>query len=505
MPVSRLTKGNQRDEDRTRSDHSARVVRPMNARGAHGTGAGQVTPWVGLDGFRFALPILRGIRELRSCRGDGERRAAGGAQRLAGTALTVAALLLAGPAVAGPLADRMDASTVRVVCTQKSGEFGAGSGFVVGKGDRVVTNHHVIACTEEGGQAAVLLDAATRDLVSARVQASDEQRDLAVLELARPSGRPAVEFATLATVEKHNPVTVVGFPGVADDTKSGDLTDPSHCGGLVSRINPPPTEPGLARLIQTDAAINPGNSGGPLFDAWGRVIGVNTMKALTVVATLGEHGQRKMERVPLGEGIGWAVASDEVLPLLRRLGIPYRASAQKPDSREDQRSHEPLLFGLLGLLGLLAVVALVATRRGQARVRDGLTRAVAPAAVSPDAAPAVRRPLLRGLTGPYAGQTIPLARRPIAIGRDPSAVQLVMPADIDRVSKRHALVSYDAQRGLFRLEDCGSANGTFLGDGRAVPGVKGIKPLPRGTTVDLKPGDRFFLASPDIAFEVVLE
>jgi S1-C subfamily serine protease len=106
-----------------------------------------------------------------------------------GTALVLATLLLTDPVGADSLAERMDASTVRVLCAGKDGEIGAGSGFVVGNGDRVVTNHHVVACAAESGQAAVLLDAAARDLVPARVQAGDEQRDLAVLELAHPSGR----------------------------------------------------------------------------------------------------------------------------------------------------------------------------------------------------------------------------------------------------------------------------------------------------------------------------
>lgn len=420
--------------------------------------------------------------------------------------LALAAFLLAGPAPADPLAKRMDASTVRVLCVNEDGGLGTGSGFVVGDGDRVVTNHHVIDCTEDGGKAGILLDAATRDLVPARVQASDEKRDLAVLQLQRRLARPAVTFATLATVEKHDPVTAVGFPGAADESESGDPTDPSHSGGLVSRINPPPDAPGLARLLQTDAAINPGNSGGPLFDAWGRVVGVNTMKALTAVATVGEDGQSKMERVPLGEGIGWAVASDEVLPLLGRLGIPYDASTHRPGSLEQLWRREPLLVGLLGLLALiaLAAVALAVTRRGRALVRDGVTRVLSRPVPRPAPVPApARRPVLRGLTGPYAGQTLPLGARPIAIGRDPAQVQLVMPPHANRVGKRHALVSYDAAQGLFRLQDGGSTNGTFVTQGR--PASAGKTAVPPGATVPLRPGDRFCLASPDISFEVILE
>ncbi len=78
-------------------------------------------------------------------------------------------------------------------------------------------------------------------------------------------------------------------------------------------------------------------------------------------------------------------------------------------------------------------------------------------------------------------------------------MQVVLPPTAERISKRHALISYDARRGVFQLEDCRSANGTFVGEARTALAV------PPGQPRDLQPGQRFFLASPDIAFEVDLE
>jgi len=435
-----------------------------------------------------------------------------------GRVLLACALLVAGPVAADGRTD-MDAATVRVVCLAAGGDTaksGSGSGFVVGRGGggsaHVATNWHVVDCTATGGRVAVLLGQGAANIVEARVQAHDAERDLAVLQTQRPLGRPAVRFAAVATVDKLDPVRAYGFPGAADDSAGADPFDPSANPGVVTRIYPKPTAAGVAQLIQHSAGINPGNSGGPLFDEYGRVIGINTQKSLAAVMTVGADGKPEIGRVPLGEGIGWAVAADELFPLLERHGVQYQVSRGRVGTLGGLWHREPLLVSALVLLLLLAAsaLALAASRRGRAVVRDGVTRALSrplrpgapagspakPRAAAARAAPPppAGTPLLRGLAGPYAGAELPLADGPIAIGRDPALAQLVVPPAAGRVSKRHALVAYDWSRRVFTLEDCWSTHGTFLNGA----------PLPAGACVTLKPGDRFHLATPEVAFEVQL-
>lgn len=409
--------------------------------------------------------------------------------------------------LADRLADTMDLVTVRVLCTHPSDvdQVGMGTGIIAGNGETVVTNHHVVGCTSEGGEARVLLTA-SRDGIPARVLDSDALRDIAVLRLARTSGRPAARFATAATLEKHDPVIAVGFPGAADSDEGlsywADPTDPSHTGGMISRINPPPPpESQAARSVQIDAAINPGNSGGPLFDRFGRVIGINTEKALTAVPMVDAAGELGLQRVPSGEGIGWAVVSDEILSVLDRLDIPYSVSRQRPGTLMQLWNRDPWLLGVLLLLSTLSVAAIVlaSTRRGRMLIKENVTRAITRAPAPATAH--TKRPRLRGLRGPLAGLEIPLDDKPLAIGRDPAMAQVVL-IETALVSRRHALIGYDRAHQCFQLEDCWSSNGTFVVDSNT-DSSQGT-PIPAGQSRTLRPGQCFFLGTSKIAFEVVL-
>jgi hypothetical protein len=400
----------------------------------------------------------------------------------------------------------MNAVTVRVLCRKAPDAISTGSGFIVGEGLYTVTNWHVVACSADGGQAAVLLGARDNDLVEASVQEHDETKDLAILRLARPSDRPDARFATAATLRQRDPVVAVGFPGDADDlAELTALADPTMTEGVVGRLLPPPVDPTQGPwLVQVSAAINPGNSGGPLFDDIGRVVGVNTLKAQVEVPTVGDDGEVVMRRVPSGEGLGWAVLSDSLLPMLDRAGIRYRVDTARPFALTRLWYREPGLLIAMALVTLLALgtLGLIATVPGRALVRDQLTRIqrtgrAAPAVPEVPPVSGASQPILRGLAGPYAGQVIPLGRGSVAIGRDPALVQLVMPGDQAAISQRHALVGYDPARREFFVRDCWSTNGVFLMRGETKGAV-----LAPGQQQSLCPGDRFCLATPAICFEV---
>ena len=177
---------------------------------------------------------------------------------------------------AGPQLYRQLVDSVALVVTKES----IGSGVVVTPRGHILTNWHVVGSNKVVGVVARSrellrgLDRLKReDVVLATVVATDVRRDLAILYVESPpaSLRP-VPLAEPDGVEVGQDVVSIGHP-------KGLLW--SYTEGVVSQVRPDyqwTYESGTthqATVIQTQTPTHPGSSGGALFDASGRVVGVN--------------------------------------------------------------------------------------------------------------------------------------------------------------------------------------------------------------------------------------
>jgi S1-C subfamily serine protease len=151
-----------------------------------------------------------------------------------------------------------------------------GSGFVVDDEGHVLTNSHVVTTAGDGRPivrpaASVFVQFADGDRVEARVVGHDPFTDVAVVEVDPASHAVSpVPLGDSDDVVVGEPVAAIGSPfGNESSLAVGvvSATDRSIA-SLTSIYN-------VVGAIQTDAPINRGNSGGPLFDARGRVIGIN--------------------------------------------------------------------------------------------------------------------------------------------------------------------------------------------------------------------------------------
>ncbi|MFQ5984199.1 MAG: DegQ family serine endoprotease [Alphaproteobacteria bacterium] len=172
-----------------------------------------------------------------------------------------------------------------------------GSGVIVTPDGLVVTNHHVIAGSNE-----ITVVLSDRREFDAEVVTSDEQSDLAVLRIdTNGEALPSLELGDSDELEVGDLVLAIGNPfGVGQTVTSGIV---SAIGRAVVGMSDIPS------FIQTDAAINPGNSGGALVTLDGKLVGVNT-------AIFTRSGG--------SEGIGFAVPSNLVATVLRSVAAGGR-------------------------------------------------------------------------------------------------------------------------------------------------------------------------------------
>ncbi len=139
-----------------------------------------------------------------------------------------------------------------------------GSGVILGSEGIVVSNYHVVG---DATDIRVVLN--DRREFSARVLLSDQESDLAVLQMEGSPDMPALGLRDSDTVQVGELVLAIGNPfGVGQTVSSGIVSGLARSGTATGNLR--------GYFIQTDAPINPGNSGGALVDMNGDLIGINT-------------------------------------------------------------------------------------------------------------------------------------------------------------------------------------------------------------------------------------
>ncbi len=202
------------------------------------------------------------------------------------------------------LYDLAQKSCVTVICTvetkilgQTNISYSMGSGFVVSEDGYIVTNSHVV----EGAKSyKVRFYDGTE--YNALLIGNDEDCDVAVVKIKSDKKLYPASIGDSDKVRVGDFSMAIGTPsnevlygtmtfGIISG-KDRELTVENNDGQVVRTLY----------MIQTDTTLNPGNSGGPLFNMYGQVIGINTMKLMDTY-----------------EGIGFAIPISGALPIINSL------------------------------------------------------------------------------------------------------------------------------------------------------------------------------------------
>jgi S1-C subfamily serine protease len=175
-----------------------------------------------------------------------------------------------------------------------SAQSAQGSGFVVSPRGYILTNSHVITNAGDNPDAVakpadrVFVEFQDHDRADAKIVGWDVFDDVGLIKVDPSDHALApVPLGNSAAAVVGEPVAAIGSPFGNENSLAVGVVSATHRSieSLTSTFD-------LVDAIQTDAAINHGNSGGPLFDARGRVIGINAQ----IRSTTGQ-----------AEGVGFAV------------------------------------------------------------------------------------------------------------------------------------------------------------------------------------------------------
>jgi 2-alkenal reductase len=138
---------------------------------------------------------------------------------------------------------------------------GLGSGVVYDKAGYILTNNHVVE-----GATAIDVELADGSRVDATLVGRDPSNDVAVVKIDPAKVTAVAELGDSSAVKPGQRVVAIGSPEALENSVTEGIVS-----GIDRQIDT------YVGLIQTDAAINHGNSGGPLINAFGQVIGLNTL------------------------------------------------------------------------------------------------------------------------------------------------------------------------------------------------------------------------------------
>ena len=207
-----------------------------------------------------------------------------------GDGLSVDPAVLAAEARRVEVIERAAATAVAIF----AGDAGGGSGVLISPDGYALTNFHVV----EPAGVAMRCGLADGRLYDAVLVGLDPTGDVALIKLLGRDDFPCATLADSDAVEVGDWCFAAGNPFLL----ATDLV-PSISAGIVSGTHryqfPAGTILEYTDCLQVDAAINPGNSGGGLFDAAGRLIGIN-----------GRASFEKRGRVNVGAG--YAISANQL-------------------------------------------------------------------------------------------------------------------------------------------------------------------------------------------------
>jgi putative serine protease PepD len=185
---------------------------------------------------------------------------------------------------------------------------GSGSGIILSRDGKILTNNHVVALAGNGGDITVSFNDGSH--ASARVLGTDPLTDTAVIQAEGVKNLTPATLGHSSSLQVGQEVVAIGSPFGLDATVTS---------GIVSALNRPVNVGQVSQgnstvypAIQTDAAINPGNSGGPLVNLAGEVVGIDA-----AIQTATNQGLGSGE--PGSIGLGFAIPIDEVLPIVQQM------------------------------------------------------------------------------------------------------------------------------------------------------------------------------------------